>query len=188
MRYARVQMNSPAVSRVCQFVAVVTSQMLKTLSHEEPRNRADNRARTRGKGSSCIIKRAGSCGFTSKTEQARVANRHPCDVAGSGRSSRSGKQRNSWLTPAPKAAIPGRFGPLSQPEARRRIKPETVFVYQIPDARLFTAAATSFAMQQTKRPPERPAAFELGVGSAAYSAATLRGGSSAPESWISATW
>src|ERR1700681_2216954 len=40
---------------------------------------------------------------------------------------------------------------------------------------------------QTKGPPE-PAALTCAGSAAAYSAATFRGGSSAPESWISATW
>src|ERR1700687_2912704 len=40
---------------------------------------------------------------------------------------------------------------------------------------------------QTKGPPE-PAALTCAGSAAAYSAANFRGGSSAPESWISATW
>ena len=41
-------------------------------------------------------------------------------------------------------------------------------------------------LMQKSRPLGRP--FRLAQGGAAYSAACFRGGSSAPESWISATW
>jgi len=182
-------MNTPPGWTLCQFVAVVTSEMLKTSSEKQPRNRADQSGR----------ERAGREVAHHQSEPDRAASQAKISKSALRTDTRAlitGSRSIEAITSATKrlgdanpiAVIAGHCSPLSLREARRGIEFVKIVVYQMPDTRLSHVTASSVATQQTKRPPERPAASELGVWSAAYSAAILRGGSSAPESWISATW
>lgn len=162
MRYARVQMNSPAVSRVCQFVAVVTLQMLKTSSHRQPRNHAD-RSRPGGVGREVVHRQSRRNRAASQAEISQLPLRTDTRTA----------ITDSRSIEAIEQAMkrPERHHPIGEtPDFVAHLLRVRLAVGSspqrlcIPNARyksLLPVAASPAAMQQTKRPPERPAASEM---------------------------
>lgn len=160
MRYARVQMNTPPRSRVGQFVAVVISALLNTSSRRPTPYRVFSLAGNAPRGNPCIIRANRMSRLQLLKQAACRCGRGRGELTGSRRATRSDQGSDDCNRDS--AAIQfAAFSPIAAGKRGQRITLGNDNVYQMPDC-----AGEVLRNAQAKRPPERPAAFEMRAGRA----------------------